>query len=125
MRIILEGETRIRVLPTGPGLEVETAEDAGPVDFSPLHMLAASLATCTASVLLSWAMQTRLAFEDLELDLSWEYVDNPYRVGRYDLTLVWPSLPEDRHEAAIRAARHCTVEHTLSVPPEIGVGVGG
>ena len=109
------------MLATGHGLQVDTA--ATGVDFSPLHMLAASLATCTVAVLASWATQADLEMADLEIAIDWEYVDDPYRVGRYDMTVRWPSLPDARRTAAARVARHCTVEHTLTHPPEIEIGV--
>lgn len=115
MRIILDGEQQLRVQATGEMLEVESA--APGVQFSPLHMLAASLATCTLSVLASWAMQAGIDFIELEIGTSWEYVEDPYRVGRFDLTIRWPGLPVDRREAALRVAERCTVESTLMHPP--------
>ena len=119
MRIILDGEQELRVQATGFGLEVESTDPA--VGFSPLHMLAASLATCTVSVLANWAAQAELELEDLEIGIAWEYVEDPYRVGRYDMVINWPSLPVPRRAAAERVARHCTVEHTLEVPPTIDI----
>lgn len=44
MRVVLEGESRIRLEVTGEGFEI-TAEG---VAISPYHLLAASLASCTA-----------------------------------------------------------------------------
>lgn len=124
MRIVVEGETEILVqMAGGTELEIESREPG--LHFSPLHMLAASLATCTLSVLLSWAMQAGHDFEGLEIGLAWEYVDDPYRVGKYEMELRWPSLPPDRRDAALRAARYCTVESTLTIPPEIGITFGG
>jgi uncharacterized OsmC-like protein len=119
MRVIVTGEEAIRVGAGGEGLEIELA--APGLHFSPLHMLAASLASCTLAVLHAWAMQGDLPTADLEIALDWEYVDDPFRVGRYDLTLHWPGLPEGRRAAALRVAEHCTVKNTLRVPPEIGV----
>jgi uncharacterized OsmC-like protein len=121
MRIILEGEQAIRVQATGEGLEVTATDPA--IHFSPLHMLAASLATCTLSVLATWAVQAGLRVDDAELGLVWEYEMGPYRVGRYDLAIRWPSLPEGRRAAALRVAQHCTVEHTLMHPPIIEIRV--
>lgn len=117
MRIILEGERRIRLQVSGAGLDIESVDPA--VQFSPLHMLAGSLATCTLSVLAAWAQSARLPLDDLEIELAWEYVPDPYRVGNYEMMIRWPSLPEARRTAALRAARHCTVEHTLTHPPTI------
>jgi len=122
MRIILSGETELRLQLGGPDLEIESTSPV--ITFSPLHMLAASLATCTYSVLLSWALPAGLEIEDLELVLNWEYVEDPYRVGSYDLLILWPSLPPNRREAAVRVSQHCTVKNTLAVPPRINIGLG-
>jgi uncharacterized OsmC-like protein len=121
MRILLDGEQAIRVLAAGSGLEIESTDPA--VSFSPLHMLAASLATCTVAVLATWAMQAGLDFESLEITIDWEYVEDPYRVGRYSLSITWPGLPDARTAAALRVARHCTVEHTLQHPPSIDIEI--
>lgn len=86
-------------------------------------MLAGSLATCTLSVLAAWADTADLGLEELEIELSWEYVDEPFRVGHYDMVLHWPSLPEARHAAATRAAGQCTVETTLRHGTLIRVGM--
>ncbi len=123
MRVTLIGETEILVQMAGAELEIESATPG--LHFSPLHMLAASLATCTVSVILSWAMQAGYPFEDLEVGLRWDYVENPYRVGSYDLNVRWPSLPAERRDTALRVAQHCTVEHTLTVPPEIRATITG
>jgi len=122
MRIILSGETELRLQLGGPDLEIESTSPV--ITFSPLHMLAASLATCTYSVLLSWALPAGLEIEDLELVLNWEYVEDPYRVGSYDLLILWPSLPPNRREAAVRVSQYCTVKNTLAVPPRINIGLG-
>ena len=51
---------------------------------------------------------------DLEIRVSWEFADNPHRVGRMQMQLKWPSLPETRRAAAERAAQLCAVHATLS-----------
>ncbi len=121
MDLILESAARIRLRAAGEGLEVSSADPE--VQFSPLHMLAASLATCTVSVLAAWADAAGLGVEDLEIELSWAYVEDPYRVGHYDLVLHWPSLSKSRHCAATRVAAQCTVETTLRHGTEIRVGM--
>ncbi len=88
--------------------------------FGPLPMLAASLALCSASVILSYAETAGLDMEGLSIDLRWEYVSDPHRVGRYDMTLHIPAtVPETRHRAIVRAADTCTVHATLLHPPLI------
>jgi hypothetical protein len=45
-------------------------------------------------------------------------------VGAMDLRVLWPSLPPERHAAAVRAAGLCTIKKTLERPPAVSVEVG-
>ena len=120
MKITLLSDDAVRFDP-GPGpltVEAPTAEQT----YSPFHMLGSSLAVCTHSVLYSWATHARLHADDLAIEVRWTFADHPHRVGAIDMTLEWPSLPENRREAAKRAAALCTIHATLSHPPTIGVG---
>ena len=121
MKIILLSDERIR-LDGSPGpltIEAESAE----MQYSPFHMLASAVATCTFSVLASWASHADLPVTDLVVEVGWSFVENPHRVGRMEVELVWPSLPEGRRAAAQRAAALCTVSRTLEMPPELAVQV--
>lgn len=123
MKIILLSDERIR-LDGSPGpltIEAESAE----MQYSPFHMLASAVATCTFSVLASWASHADLPVTDLVVEVGWSFVENPHRVGRMEVELVWPSLPEGRRAAAQRAAALCTVSRTLEHPPEMAVQVRG
>lgn len=120
MEVEVRGETELVVRAAGGGLSVREG-DGG--HFGPLPMLAASLGTCTLSVLLSWAENAGLDPSGLEVVVGWEYVDDPYRVGSYDQEIRWPGLPEDRRTAARRVADQCTVHHTLEHPPEMATRV--
>lgn len=115
MEIVIRGETELAVTPEPAGLSVR--EEGG--HFGPLPMLAASLATCTVAVLVSWADNAGLDASGLEVVVRWEYVDDPYRVGSYDLEIRWPGLPAGREAAARRVAARCTVHRTLEHPPEV------
>jgi uncharacterized OsmC-like protein len=120
MRIVVTGETEIVVEPAS-SLEIE---ERGHAHFGPLHMLAASLATCTVAVFASWSEAAGLGLDDLRIRLRWDYVDGPYRVGAYRMEIIWPSLPPERRERAQRVAEACTVHHTLVHPPAIDIGFG-
>jgi uncharacterized OsmC-like protein len=114
MRLILEGEDAIRLEPGGGALVVEAAvEGEGEVPLSPFHLLAASLAWCTWSVLATWGGHSGLSAEELELGVRWSFGGDPVRVSEVEVEVVWPSLPPSRVAAARRAAAHCTVHHTL------------
>ena len=121
MKITLLSDDRIR-LDGGAGpmtIEAESAETS----YSPFHMLASSLATCTLSVLHAWATNARLPADDLAVEVGWSFVEEPHRVGSMSLDIEWPSLPENRRAAAQRVADLCTVKVTLHHPPEIVTNV--
>lgn len=121
MKITLLSDDRIRMdAKAGPlSVEAESAE----TQYSPFHMLASGLASCTLSVLAAWGSNAGLSPDDLEVEVGWEFAENPHRVGRMEMQLLWPSLPPERHAAAVRAAGLCTIKKTLEHPPELAVEV--
>jgi len=119
MKITLLGDDAIRLDPV-PGpltIEAPTAETT----YSPFHMLASGLATCTFSVLESWATHAKLPIDDLSLEVRWRFADDPHRVGDMAVIIQWPSLPDNRLAAAKRVAAMCTVHATLMHPPRIDI----
>ena len=119
MKITLLSEDAIRLEPlAGPlTIEASTAE----TQFSPFHMLASGLATCTFSVLHSWATHKHISPDDIVLDVRWKFGDEPHRVSDIDVSLTWPSLPADRIATAKRVAALCTIHATLMHPPAISI----
>lgn len=116
MRIEVVGETELVVSAAGRHLDIEESEEG---HLGPLEMLAASLGTCTVAVLADWGLRAGLDPEGIRLTVRWEYVEDPYRVGSYDVDIEWPELPEERRVVARRVAAACTVKHTLAHPPEV------
>lgn len=117
VKLTLLAEDRVRYeLTTGP-LTVDAP--SADTQFSPFHMLGGSLASCTFSVLASWAEHAKLDFADLAIEVSWTFAEQPHRVGAMTIALRWPSLPANRREAARRAANLCTVHHTLQHLPAL------
>ena len=121
MEILLETEERIRLRAGGEGFAFE----AGEAGLSPFHLLAASLATCTHSVLHGWAHHAGLDLDGLEIVVEWELGEDPVRVTGMDMAIVWPGLPAARHGAAVRAAAQCTVHNTLSRGTPVETRVAG
>ena len=119
MKITLTGDDAIRLEPTPGALTIEAP--AASTGYSPFHMLASALATCTFSVLQSWATHKKLSVDDLVLDVQWKFADDPHRVSDLDVSFTWPSLPTDRVTIAKRVAALCTVHATLLHPPAIGI----
>lgn len=117
MKITLLSDDAIRLTPE-PGpltIEAQSVERT----YSPFHMLASSLATCTFSVMHSWATHADLRADDLSIEVRWTFAEDPRRVDHIALTFDWPSLPERRIAAAKRVAEMCTIHTTLESPPHI------
>lgn len=123
MKITLVADDAIRLEPTPGPLTVEAA--SAEMQYSPFHMLASGLASCTFSVLHSWASHAKIPIDDLTLDVRWQFADEPHRVSNIALTFDWPSLPPARLAAAGRVAELCTVHATLSHPPSITIAAAG
>ena len=121
MKIILLSDDAIRLEPI-PGpmtIEALSAEQS----YSPFHMLASGLATCTFSVMHAWATHAGLGIDDLAVEVHWTFAEDPHRVDTMNVTFEWPSLPPKRHAAARRVAEMCTIHATLLHPPTITVGL--
>ncbi len=123
MKIVLEGEYAILLTATEEMLTIEA--DSPEQSYSPFHMLASALATCTFSVLYSWASNSDFDVGDLQIRVQWEFVESPHRVGNMTMQLMWPSLPENRRTAAERASKlcavHATLSHTVPITTELKV----
>ncbi|HSU15062.1 OsmC family protein [Longimicrobium sp.] len=121
MKITLLSDDRIRVDGgAGPmSVEAESAE----MTYSPYHMLASGLATCTLSVLHAWATNAKLPADGLALEVGWTFVEDPHRVGSMQVEIEWPGLPANRLAAAKRVADLCTVKATFAHPPAISTDV--
>lgn len=122
LSITAENAITLRVHDGPLDVTVDAADED--VGFGPLHMLAASLAICTAAVLGSYADIAHLHIHGATISLEWDYVEGPHRVGAYRMTIGWPdTLPEGRRKALLRAAEQCTVHATLQHPPSIHIAV--
>lgn len=123
MKITLLSDDRIRLEGKAGPLSVEA--DSAEMQYSPFHMLASGLATCTYSVLASWGTHAKLPVDDLAIEVGWTFAEDPHRVGSLDVDVLWPSLPAERRNAAVRAAGLCTLKKTLEMPPQVAVEVKG
>lgn len=119
MKITLTSDDSILLEPLPGPMTIEAASPE--TQYSPFHMLASGLASCTFSVLHSWASNAGIGWEDLSIAVKWTFAEKPHRVGSMDVDLIWPSLPADRTNVAIRASQLCAVHATLSHSPELRV----
>jgi uncharacterized OsmC-like protein len=121
VKITLISDERLRIEGGAGPLTIEA--DSAEMVYSPYHMLASGLANCTFSVLHSWATNAKLPADDLAVEVTWKFTENPHRVGNMDVLVDWPSLPAERRAAAGRAATLCSVHKTLEHPPEMSIEV--
>lgn len=121
MKITLLGSERLRLDDAAAAMTIEAASSAE--EYTPFHMLAGGLAYCVHGVLSSWARQARLDVSGLAIEVTWEFTEDPHRIGRLEVSITWPGLPEQRRSAAVRAAGTCAVHATLTHPPAIDVRV--
>jgi uncharacterized OsmC-like protein len=119
MKITLLADDVIRLEPIPGPLTVEAG--SAETTYSPFHMLASSLATCTFSVMHSWASHAKIPDDDLTIEVHWQFADDPHRVSDMAVIFDWPSLPPNRLTAAKRVAEMCTVHATLMHPPTIEI----
>ena len=119
MKITLLSDETIRLEPSTGQLTVE-AESADK-EYSPYQMLASGLAVCTFGVLQSWGSNVGVSADDLVIDVSWKFADNPHRVSEMALSYDWPSLPAERRRIAQRVAELCPVHKTLQLPPAMTI----
>jgi uncharacterized OsmC-like protein len=119
MKITLLSDDAIRLEPTAGPLTIEapTAEMA----YSPFHMMASALATCTFSVMHSWATHQQLSVDDLTIEVQWVFGDDPHRISDFGVVFEWPSLPVERIATAKRVAALCTIHATLHNPPRVDI----
>jgi uncharacterized OsmC-like protein len=116
VKIILLSDSSIRLEPDPGPIVIEAVEPEQ--QYSPFHMLAGSLASCTLSALYSWATHTEQSADDLALEVTWKFSgDEPKRVSELHVTYDWPSLPARKRDAAKRVAELCTIHATLHNPP--------
>jgi uncharacterized OsmC-like protein len=119
MKITLLSDDAIRLDPVPGALTVEAS--SAEMTYSPFHMLASGLATCTFSVLYSWATHAKVPIDDLSLEVRWRFGEDPHRVSDLAVTFDWPSLPANRIAAAKRVSEMCTIHATLLHAPRITI----
>jgi len=119
MKITLLSDDAIRLEPTAGPLTIEAP--SADVAYSPFQMLASGLASCTFSVIYSWATHADLSVDDLAIEVHWSFADDPHRMSDIHVILDWPSLPANRVAAAKRASELCTIHATLSHSPGVTV----
>jgi len=117
MKITLVADDTVRYEATPGPLTIEAPAPDKP--YTSFHMLASALAQCTYETVHSWATHAKLQADDLAVEVRLQFVERPHRASAFEVTLLWPSLPEERVAAARRAGELCAVHQTLAHHPQI------
>jgi uncharacterized OsmC-like protein len=110
MRMILEGESRIRLEMVGEGFGIKSDR----VSISPYHLLAGSLASCIGLVMAAWAGGAGVDVRPVTISIGWEHAeDEGNRVKLMEVEVHWPGLPDSRKVVAERLVEACPIHATL------------
>lgn len=90
------------------------------------QMFAAALGACICEFVANSCRLREIPLEHLSLELEYEELERPRRVGEVRASLhVEPEPPEDVKRRLIGVARHATLVNTLARPPEIAIQFAG
>ncbi len=91
---------------------------------TPTELFVAGLVSCVAFYARRYLARHDLPAEGLSVSASYTMADRPARVGEVDLTIELPhGVPDDRREALLAVASHCTVHNSLVDPPSVHIGL--
>jgi putative redox protein len=122
--ITTDGGLRFNAQVRGHRIDTDQPEHAGGSDSAamPLELLAASLGTCIALYAHQFCATRGIPNDGLRVEVRTESAKGPYRIARFDVTVVLPdALPGEYRAAIERAVKACPVHNTLTHPPQINV----
>ncbi len=112
--IDVRGHTITVDQPVGVG-----GEDTAP---TPTELFIAGLASCVAFYARRFLARHDIDPDGLVVTTSYTLGGRPARVSEITIRVTPPAaLPDDRRDALLAVASHCTVHNTLHEPPEIHI----
>jgi uncharacterized OsmC-like protein len=94
-------------------------DDSAP---TPTELFVASLAGCVAFYARRFLARHQVPADGLAVSATYTLGGRPARVERIAVHLTPPpALPDERREAFLAVASHCTVHNTLREPPEVQI----
>ena len=107
-------------------VHVDQPVDAGGSDAAPtpVELFVASLASCVAFYVRRYLARHSLPSDGLSIAADFTIAERPARVGQVHVSIDLPhGVPDERRDALLAVASHCTVHHTLEDPPEVCINV--
>ena len=97
-------------------------DGGGGTALSAPQMFVAAVGACICEFVANSCRLREISFERLSLELEYEELERPRRVGDVRATLhIEPEPPEDVKRRLIGVANHATLVNTLARPPEVVV----
>ena len=124
IRVEHRGGDRFAIGVRGHVVMVDQPEDVGGEDTAPTptELFVAGLVSCVAFYARRYLRRHHLDEAGLLVEASYRMGEKPARVSGVDIEVIPPpSLPDDRRDAFLAVARHCTVHNSLEVPPDVTV----
>ncbi len=116
--LVIEHGIHKVVIDRPPG-EEGLEEHVGPID-----LFVTGLGACIMHVAASFLHRRDIHIGDLGAEITWEYEENPYRIGHISVEL---KLPEDLDKkvctALEKVVKACTAHNTLTHPPHVETSV--
>ena len=101
-------------------VDQKKSEDGTDEGMNPIELFIAALASCVSYYALMFLKRRIKNLKGLEVQSSWEYSEDPHRIGEIYLTIHIPENISDRvRKGLMRTIEHCTVKNSLDNPPKI------
>lgn len=100
------------------------SEEGTDKGMAPVELLNAAIASCAAFYAMMFLSHRAMNLSGLMVSCSWQYSEDPHRVGSIDLTIITPcarALTEPEKKGLLRSVEHCTIKNTLEQPPKIRI----
>jgi len=119
------GGDSYQIMARGHELLVDQPVADGGLDAAatPTELMVGALASCVAFYAGRYLRRHQLDPSGLRVRAEFEMAaDRPARIGEVRLAIFVPSgVPEDRRQALLAVASHCTVHNTLRQPPAVAI----
>jgi len=103
-------------------VDATLADGGGGTALSAPQLFAAALGACMLEFVVNSCRLREISFERLSLELTFEELELPRRVGALKATIhIEPEPADDVKRRLIGVARHATLVNTLTRPPEVDI----
>lgn len=115
---------RMAVETRGHRLMIDQPEAEGGTDrgITPIEMFIGSLGSCIGYFAVRFCRRHQIATDGLNVRLSWDYAEQPHRVGRIAIRLqIQQTMTPSMTDRLRKVVEGCTVHHSLTHPPDIQI----